>query len=92
MLVIGFESIFEKSLRLGELCNDSRLYKDVYKVLTFENISFESVGVFERCFENGCEQASHYEHPTYSKGLCSFPPPLDVVILPLIDKNPHRWM
>ena len=53
MFVISFESIFEKCLHLGELCNDSRLYKNVYKVLTFENISFESVGVFERCcFEN----------------------------------------
>ena len=38
-----FESIFEKFLRLGELCNDSRLYKNVYKVLTFENISFLKV-------------------------------------------------
>ena len=38
---------FEKCLRLGDLCNDSRLYKNAYKVLTFENISFESVGVFE---------------------------------------------
>ena len=43
---VCFESIFEKCLLLGELCNDSRLYKNVYKVLTFENISFESVGVF----------------------------------------------
>ena len=41
-----FESIFEKFLRLGERCNDSRLCKNAYKVLTFENISFESVGVF----------------------------------------------
>ena len=44
---VCFESFFEKCLRLGEICNDSRLYKNVYKVLTFENISFESVGVFE---------------------------------------------
>ena len=48
MFVIGFESIFEKCLRLGELYNDSRLYKNAYKVLTFENISFESV-VFKGC-------------------------------------------
>ena len=53
-----FESIFEKCLRLGELCNDSRLYKNAYKILTFENISFESVGVFERYFQDGCEKAT----------------------------------
>ena len=35
VFVIGFESIFEKCLRLGELCNDSRLYKSAYKMLTF---------------------------------------------------------
>ena len=64
MFVIVFESIFEKCLRLGELCNDYRLYKNVYKVLTFESISFESVGVFERCFENGCEQAITSVLPT----------------------------
>ena len=89
--MIGFESIFEKCLHLGELCNDSRLYKNVCKVLTFENISFESVGVFGRCFEDGCEQATMNILPT-QKGLSSFPPPLDVVILPLIDKNPYHWM
>ena len=55
---MGFESIFEKCLRLGKLCNDSHIYKNAYKVLTLENISFESVGVFEICFENGCEQAT----------------------------------
>ena len=47
----SFESIFVKCLRLGELFNDSRLYKNAYKVLTFENILFESVGVFERCLK-----------------------------------------
>ena len=52
MLVLGFESIFEKCLRLGELCNNSHLYKNAYKVLTFENISFENVSVFERCFKD----------------------------------------
>ena len=41
----GFEIIFENCLRLGELRNDSGLYKNVYKVFTFENI-FESVGMF----------------------------------------------
>ena len=62
--VIVFESIFEKFLCLGELYNDFRLYKNAYKVLTFENISLESVGVFERCFENGCEQATMNVLPT----------------------------
>ena len=33
--LVGFESIFEKRLYLGKLCNDSRLYKNVYKVLGF---------------------------------------------------------
>ena len=35
-----FESDFKKCL-----CNDSRLYKNAYSVLTFGNISIESVGV-----------------------------------------------
>ena len=35
MFVVGFESIFEKRLRLGKLCNDSRFYKNAYKVLDF---------------------------------------------------------
>ena len=47
MCLCLFESIFEKCLSLGKLCNDSRLYKNVYKVLTFENIPFESVGVLK---------------------------------------------
>ena len=45
MFVIDSECIFEKCLHFGELCNDSCLYKNVYKVLTFENVSIESVGV-----------------------------------------------
>ena len=36
MFVVDFESIFEKRLRLGKFCNDSRLYKNAYKVLEFE--------------------------------------------------------
>ena len=36
VFVVGFESIFEKRLRLGKLCNDSRLYKNVYKVLVLK--------------------------------------------------------
>ena len=35
VFVVGFESIFEKRLCLGKLCNDSRLYKNEYKVLDF---------------------------------------------------------
>ena len=57
MFVVGFESIFEKRLRLGKLCNDSRLYKNAYKVLDFfENIlCFESVWCVLKkvCFEDG---------------------------------------
>ena len=85
-----FESIFEKCHCLGELCNDSRLYNNVYKVLTFENISWKSVSVFEICFE--MLWASNYEHSTYSKSLIYFPPPLDISTLPLIDKKPYHWM
>ena len=32
VLVMSFESIFEKRLHLGKLCNYSRLYKNAYKV------------------------------------------------------------
>ena len=44
-----FESIFEKCLRLGKLCNDSRLYKNAYKVLDFLKIFhvLKVFGVFE---------------------------------------------
>ena len=51
MFVIYFESIFEKFLHLGKICNDSRLYKNAYKVLTLK-IFQESVGVLKDvCFE-----------------------------------------
>ena len=64
------------------LCDDSRLYKNAYKVLSFENVSNESVGV--KMFFVVSKRVTKSE-PTYSKGLrCSFPPPLDVAILPLI--------
>ena len=33
--VVVFESIFEKRLCLGKLCNDSRFCENVYKVLDF---------------------------------------------------------
>ena len=66
MFVIGVcLKIFLKRLCYAKLYNDSRLYKNAYKVLTFENIScFKSIGVFERCFENGCEQATMKVPPT----------------------------
>ena len=54
MFVVGFESIFEKRLRLGKLCNDSRLYKNVYKVFDFLKIFHESIGVFEICLFSKC--------------------------------------
>ena len=90
MFVICFESTFEKCLCLGELCNDSRLYKNVYKVLTFENILWKVLV----CFKDVLKflWASNYEHSTYSKSLCFFPPPLDNVILPLVSKKPYHWM
>ena len=67
VFVIGFECIFEKCLCLGKLCNDSPLYNNVYKVLTFENISLK-VLVFERyLFWNVCEQATTRILPTQKK-------------------------
>ena len=50
--VVVFESIFEKRLRLGKLCNDSRLYKNAYKVLNFSKIFhvLKVFGVFEKMF------------------------------------------
>ena len=91
MFVIGFEIIFEKCLCLGELCNDSRSGENVYKVLTFENISFEIVGVFEICFVLKCLQAINYKCSTYLKeSICSFPPPLDSAFLPLVSRNPYH--
>ena len=91
MFVVDFESIFEKCLCLGEIYNDSRLYKNVYKVLTFENISWKSVGVFEICFEMFVSKQLRAFY-LLKKSVCSFPPPLDSVILPLISKKPYYWM
>ena len=50
--VVGFESIFENRLRLGKLCNDSRLYKNAYKVLDFWKcfMFLKVFGVFEKMF------------------------------------------
>ena len=51
----------------------------------------ESVGAFEKVFVFEDEQATK-NVSTYSKSLCSFPPPLDVVIFPLIGKKFYLWM
>ena len=71
--MIVFESIFEKCLHLGELCKDSRLYKNVYKVLDFLKIFhvLKVFGVFEKmfCFED--EQATK-NVSTYSKVFVLF--------------------
>ena len=73
-----FESDFEK----GFLSNGSHFYKNAYKVFSFENISNESVGV--KMFFLVVSKRATRSESTYSKDLkCSFPPPLDVVILPL---------
>ena len=56
-------------------------------MFVFEDV-FESVSV-----ENGfSSRVRNYERPTYSKGICFLPPPLDVTILPLIGRNTHHWM
>ena len=99
--MVGFESIFEKRLCLGKLCNGSRFVRTYTKCWTFENIlCFEKYVFFkclvfvlkmskDVCFEN--EQATK-NISTYSKSLCSSPPPLDVFILPLIGKKLYLWM
>ena len=38
-----------------------------------------------------CEQAITSGLPT-QKNLCSFPPPLDSAILPLVGKQIYHWM
>ena len=50
--MVDFECIFEKSLRLGKHCNDSRLYKNAYKVLDFLKIFhvLKVFSVFEKMF------------------------------------------
>ena len=68
MFVVGFESIFEKRLRLGKLCNDSRLYKNAYKVLGFLKIFhvLKVFDVFEKMFvlKMDWEQATKNVLPT----------------------------
>ena len=72
MFVVGFESIFEKCLHLGKLCNDSRLYKNAYKMLNFLKIFhiLKVFGVFEKMFvflKMDCEQATTSVLPTQKK-------------------------
>ena len=38
-----------------------------------------------------CEQEITSNLPT-QESLCSFPPPLDSAILPLVSRNPRHWM
>ena len=77
MFVVGFESIFEKNLRLGKLCNDSRLYKNAYKVLDFLKIFhvLKVFGVFEKM---GCEKATKNVLPT-QKSFVHFSLPLTLL-------------
>ena len=66
--MVGFESIFEKFLCLGELCNDSRLYKNAYKVFDFLKIFhvLKVFSIFEKMFnlKMDCEQATKNILPT----------------------------
>ena len=71
VFVVGFESIFEKLLRLGKLCNDSRLYKNVYKVLDFWKYFMKSVGAFKKVFMFEDEKATK-NVSTYSKFFVLF--------------------
>ena len=89
--MVGFESIFEKRIRLGKLCNDSRLYNNVYKVLEFWKYFMESVGALEKVFVFEDEKATRNILP-YSKAFCSFLSSFSIAILPLIGKKPYLWM
>ena len=76
---MGFESIFEKRLRLGKLCNDSRLYKNAYKVLDFWKIFhvLKVFDVFEKmfvCLKMDCEQATKNVLPTQKSFVHFFLP------------------
>ena len=99
--MVGFESIFEKRLRLGKLCNGSHLYKNSYNVLDFLKI-FHVLKVFGVCFESvwclfykdvcfESEQATK-NVSTYSKFFCLFLISFDISILPWIGKKPYLWM
>ena len=81
MFVVIFESVFEKRLCLGKVCNDSRLYKNAYKELCLLKMFQLKVFGVKNVFIVS-KRATRSES-THSKGLrCSFPPPLDVVISP----------
>ena len=63
--------IFCKCLCFGKLCNDSRLYKNIYKVLVLKIFvvwkGFEKIFVFESVkYGNGfvCEKATTNNLPT----------------------------
>ena len=76
MCFVGvFESIFEKRICLGKLCNGSRLIRTYTKCWTFENIScFESVWcVFARMFVLKVSKKLGTFLPT-QKVFHSFPP------------------
>ena len=65
-------------------CNGSRLYKNVYKMFyLFENVLEMEVLMCKK--KNSVSKRVTKSESIYSKGLkCSFLPPLDVAILPLI--------
>ena len=64
------------------LCNGSHLFKNAYKVLSFENVFKMKVWVYKNVFV--VSKLATRSESTYSKGVrCSFPLPLDVAILPL---------
>ena len=74
--------MFLKVILKMELRNGSHFYKNTYKVFVSKFFQNESVGV-RNVFV--VSQRVTESETTYSKGLrCSFPPPLDVAILPLI--------
>ena len=91
--MVVFESIFEKRLRLGKLCNGSRFVRTYTKCWTFENIScFESVWcVFVRMFVLKVSKQLRTFLPT-QKSFIHFLLSFDIAILPLIGKKPYLWM
>ena len=69
--------VFEKVF----LCNDSHLYKNAYKVFSFENVSKWKC----ECIKCFCyEQVTKINLPTQKVLDVFFHPPLDVATLPLI--------
>ena len=73
VFVVNFESFFEKRLRLGKLCNDSRFGKNVYKVLNFwKYLNGKCWCIWKKCLCFEYEQATK-NVSTYSKVFCSSP-------------------